>query len=55
MTWQDDYYLGSSDYPVTGADDDVDPVRGPAWFSPHRDELDPEFAAAADEDDEGAA
>lgn len=25
MTWQDDYYLGSSDYPVTGADDDVDP------------------------------
>ena len=25
MTWQDDYYLGSSDYPVTGADDDIDP------------------------------
>ena len=25
MTWQDDYYLGSSDYPITGGDDDVDP------------------------------
>jgi hypothetical protein len=24
MTWQDDYYLGSSDYPLTGGDD-VDP------------------------------
>lgn len=25
MTWQDDYYLGSSDYPSTGAGNDVDP------------------------------
>lgn len=25
MTWQDDNYLGSSDYPSTGADDDIDP------------------------------
>jgi hypothetical protein len=27
MTWQDDYYLGSSDYPITGDADDVDPVN----------------------------
>jgi len=25
MNWQDDYYLGSSDYPITGDADDVDP------------------------------
>jgi hypothetical protein len=25
MTWQDDYYLGSVDYPITGGDDDIDP------------------------------
>lgn len=26
MAWQDDYYLGSSDYPSTGGDDDIDPA-----------------------------
>jgi hypothetical protein len=25
MTWQDDYVYGSSDYPATGAGDDVNP------------------------------
>ncbi len=28
MDWRDDYYLGSSDYPATGADDDIDPDAG---------------------------
>lgn len=27
MTWQDDYYIGSSDYPLTGAADDIDPAE----------------------------
>lgn len=35
MTWQDDYYLGSSDYPLSGQDEDLllDPYFDP-WDDP---------------------
>lgn len=33
MTWQDDYYVGSSDYPITGEDEatELDPWVDPAY------------------------